>query len=82
MSDWEDRPGDDSDRVVERGETFEHNVHGQVEVTGIWKGVQQVDNARHVNEKETIIVRYSADQAGEQVDELTDTLDECLDATE
>lgn len=78
MDDSDDLPGADSDRVVNRGETYAHAEHGQVEVTGIWKGVEQVDKARHTDEKDVFIVRYSAEINGEEVDELTDTLDEFL----
>ncbi|GEM_PF-5930140 len=78
MGDSGDLPGSDSDLVVDRGETYNHAEHGQVEVTGIWKGIEQVDTARQTNEKDVIIVRYSAEINGEEVDELTDTLDEFL----
>lgn len=78
MGDSGDLPGSDSDLVVDRGETYNHAEHGQVEVTGIWKGIEQVDTARQTNEKDVIIVRYSAEINGEEVNELTDTLDEFL----
>ncbi|WP_290815312.1 hypothetical protein [Halovivax sp.] len=78
MGDADDLPGSDSDMLVDRGETYNHAEHGQVEVTGIWKAVEQVDRARHTNEKDVITVRYSAEINGEAVDELTDTLDEFL----
>lgn len=82
MGDSEDLPGSDSDLAIERGETYDHAEHGQVEITGIWKGVEQVDKARHTDEKDVFIVRYSAEIDGEQVDELTDTLDEFLRSIE
>lgn len=82
MDDPDDLPGPGADRVVERGETYDHAEHGHVEVTGIWKGVEEVDAARHTDEKDVFIVRYSAEINGEQVDELTDTLDEFLQAIE
>ena len=78
MGDSDELPGSDSDLVVDRGEMYSHAEHGQVEVTGIWKGVKQVDTARRTNEKDVIIVRYSTEINGEEVDELTDTLDEFL----
>lgn len=81
MGNSEDLPGSHSDRVVTRGETYNHAEHGQVDVTGIWRGVHEVDEARNTDEKETIIVRYSAEIDGQNVDELTDTLDEFLEAT-
>ena len=78
----DDLPGSDSEQVVERGETYAHAEHGEVEVTGIWKGIEQVDKTHHTDEKDVFIVRYSAEIDGEQVDELTDTLDEFLRSIE
>ncbi|WP_226008040.1 hypothetical protein [Natrinema salinisoli] len=78
MDDSVDRPGPESDRIVEREETYDHEEHGIVEVTGIWRGVKQVDTARNTDQKDVIIVRYSAKQEGESIDELTDTLDEFI----
>ena len=82
MGDSDDLPGSDSDLAVERDETYNHSEHGQVEVTGIWKGVEQVDRARHTDEKDVFIIRHSAEINEEQVDELTDTLDEFLQSIE
>ena len=82
MDDSDDLPGSNSDLVVDRGETYDHTKHGQVEVTGIWKGVEQVDSAHHTDEKDVFIVRYSTVINGEEVDELTDTLDEFLQSIE
>ena len=82
MGDSDDLPGSESDRVVERDETYEHDDFGLVEVTGIWRGIQQVDSARHTDQKDVIIVRYSTEEGGEQVDELTEPLDEFIEATE
>lgn len=81
MDDTQDRPGSGSDRVVERGETYDHTEYGAVEVTGIWRGIDQVDAAQHTDQKDVIIVRYSAEQDGESIEELTDTITEFLDAT-
>ncbi|AEH37158.1 hypothetical protein [Halopiger xanaduensis] len=78
MGDSDDLPGSDSEMVVSRGETYNHAKHGQVEVTGIWKGVENIDKARHTDEKDVVIIRYSAEINGEEVDELTDPLDEFL----
>ncbi len=78
----ENRPGPASELVIERGETYDHVEHGPVAVTGIWKGVQQVDRAHHSDEKDVYIVRYSAELDGERVDELTDTVDEFCRAIE
>lgn len=82
MDDSGELPGSDSGLSIERGETYDHTEHGQVEVTGIWKGVEQIDKARHTDEKNVFIVRYSAEINGEQVDALTDTLDEFIQAVE
>lgn len=82
MDDSEDLPGSDSETVVDRGETYNHAEHGRVEVTGIWKGVEQVDKAHRTDEKDVFIVRYSAEINGEEVEELTDTLAEFIQAIE
>ncbi|WP_265108811.1 hypothetical protein [Halosolutus halophilus] len=82
MGDSDELPGSDSDIVVNRGETYNHAEHDQVEVTGIWKGVEKIDKAHHTDEKDVVIVRYSAEINGEEVDELTDTLDEFLQSIE
>ena len=82
MGNADDLPGTESDRVVERDETYEHGDFGLVEVTGIWRGIQQVDSARHTDQRDVIIVRYSTEEGGEQVDELTEPLDEFIEATE
>lgn len=76
----DDLPGSDSEQMIERGETYNHTEYGLVEVTGIWKGVEQIDSARNVNETDIIIVRYTADGAGKHLAELTDPLDEFLEA--
>ena len=81
MGDSDDLPSSESDRVVERDETYEHDDFGLVEVTGIWRGIRQVDSARHTDQKDVIIVRYSTEDGGEQVDELTEPLDEFIEAT-
>lgn len=78
MDGSDDLPGSDSDMVVDRGGTYDHAEYGQVEVTGIWKGVKQVNEAQHTNEGDVIIVRYSAEISGKKVDELTDTLEDFL----
>ncbi|OIB59106.1 hypothetical protein [Natrialba sp. SSL1] len=80
MDGSKDLPSSGSDRVIERGDTYEHETYGVVEVTGIWKGVQGVDTTYEANEKDTFIVRYSAKEDGEQVGELTDTLDKFLES--
>ncbi|RQG89630.1 hypothetical protein [Natrarchaeobius chitinivorans] len=82
MGESGDQPNSNSDQVVEREGTYDHELYGEVEVTGIWKGVEEVDTTRNSNEKDVYIVRYSADEDGEQVDELTDTLDEFIESIE
>ena len=83
MGDDEELPHSEDDRLIERGRTYDHDTYGQVEVTGIWRGVHEVDEARNTNEKDIIIVRYSSQRVdGEWVDELTDTLPEFLTATD
>ncbi|QLG47828.1 hypothetical protein [Natrinema halophilum] len=82
MSDPDDSPGLESERIVEQDETYDHDEYGLVEVTGIWKGVEQIDATHNTDQKDKIIVRYSAEQDGGPVTELTDTFDEFLDAIE
>lgn len=82
MSDSDDRLGSESDRAVERGEEYDHDEYGRVEVTGIWKGVHQVDAAHNAKESGVIIVRYMLEDGEKHVDELTDTLEEFLAAVE
>ncbi|ELY53308.1 hypothetical protein [Natronolimnohabitans innermongolicus] len=74
MADPADRSDVDADRVVERDETYEHEQYGTVEVTGIWKGVSELDATYDADEQDVYIVRYTADEDGNRVDELTDTL--------
>lgn len=78
----DDLPGPGADRFIERGETYNHEQYGDVEITGIWRGIKKVDDARHTNTEETIIVRYAADGDGKEVDERTALLNEFLDAIE
>ena len=82
MGSDDERPGPASERIVERGERYDHETHGRVEVTGIWKGVNRVDKARQTDEKDVLIVRYSTATDDDSVDELTDTLSEFLEQTE
>ncbi|MFP8958830.1 hypothetical protein ACLI4Y_19170 (plasmid) [Natrialbaceae archaeon A-CW3] len=82
MGNSDDLPGSESDRVVERNGTYEHDDFGLVEVTGIWRGIHQVDSARHTDQRDVIIVRYSTEEDGEQIDELTEPLDEFIEFTE
>lgn len=81
MSDGEDLPRDEADRAVEREEVYEHEEYGDVKVTGIWRGINEVDEAKNTNDKDIIIVRFSTQSDEEQVDELTDTLPKFLDET-
>ncbi|RQG90839.1 hypothetical protein [Natrarchaeobius chitinivorans] len=82
MSNSDDLPSIGADTVIEREKTYQHETYGLVEVAGIWKGIQGVDSTREANEKDVFIVRYSTKEDGEQIDELTDTLDEFLDSIE
>ena len=74
MGEPDNVPQSGADMVIERGATYAHTQHGLVEVTAIWKGVHAVDSSRNANEKDTYIVRYSTEENGERIDELTDTL--------
>lgn len=74
--------GSNAEQMVERGTTYDHAVHGEVEITGIWKGVTRADSAHQTTDSGTIIVRYSTEHDGKSVTELTDTLDEFLEAVE
>lgn len=82
MGDEDELPSASADRVIERGDSYDHERYGRVEVTGIWKGIDGVDTTREADEKDVYIVRYAAEEDGERVDELTDTLEEFLDAIE
>lgn len=80
MDDLGDVADSDAKKTVERGKTYNHSEYGRVEVTGIWRGVNQVDSAHNTKENDMIIVRYS--RGGKLISELTDTLDEFLEAIE
>ena len=84
MSEMDRRPDPTSDLVIERGGKYDHAEHGPVTVTGIWKGVHQVDRAGNTDETGIIIVRYTTEQENKPADvgELIDTLDEFLTAIE
>lgn len=72
-----------SDVAIERGGTYEHETHGQVEVLGIWKGVQRVDEAGNSSEAGgPMVVRYSLCEGDHPVGELSDTLEGFLDSIE
>lgn len=72
----------DGESAVEQGETYEHTEYGSVTVTGIWRGVKQVDAARNTTESDVIIVRYSTEQGEGPAAELTDLLDEFVAAVD
>lgn len=80
MDESNPKSGAEANRVVKRGETYEHSEYGPVEVEGIWRGVDKVDSAHNAAESDTIIVRYSGDS--DHVDSLIDTLDEFFAAIE
>lgn len=67
---------------VQRGETYDHAEYGQVEVTGIWKGVKRADAAHNTDTDGVIIVRYAPEGDAPRVRELTDTLDEFISVIE
>lgn len=72
-------------KAIERGEVYDHETYGRVEVTGIWHGSQWVDTAPPLNDHEVgdqpIIIRYTPGNGGWD-DELAATRDEFLDAVE
>lgn len=84
MSDTEKIRSVEKDVIIERGGQYDHETYGRVTVTGIWKGIHQVDRARNTTDTGIIIVRFATDQNEEVVEaeELTDTLDEFLAAIE
>lgn len=82
MDESADPPDTGVDPMVERGKTYVHAEHGRVEVTGIWKGVNQVDSSRQMEEMDTIIVRYLIKEDGKPVVEQVNLLDEFLEAVE
>lgn len=69
-------------QAIERGETYEHPTHGPVKVLGLWKGMKRVDEAGNTDEDENgpMIVCYTIEADGQPVGELSDTVDEFLDA--
>ena len=84
MSDTRKIRSGEEDVIVERGGQYDHETYGPVTVTGIWKGVHQVDRARNTTDTGTIIIRFAPDQNEEiaEAEELIDTLDEFLAAIE
>lgn len=68
---------------IRLGETYDHADYGPVEVTGIWRGVSEVDSAHNTSEEGTIIVRYVRENEGRGgVGELVDPVDEFFKAVE
>lgn len=62
---------------------YEYETHGLVEVLGIWRGVQRVDEAGNMNNAEgPRIVCYAIREDDQPVGELSDTLESFLDAIE
>lgn len=82
MDDSNDLAGPEAGRSIKHGEEYNHAQHGRVEVSGIWRGINEVDSTRNTDQKEVIIIRYSAEQENERAVELTDTLDKFLQAIE
>ena len=82
MSDTKEIRSGEEDVIVERGGQYDHETYGPVTVTGIWKGVHQVDRARNTTDTGTIIIRFATDRSEEvtEAEELADTLNEFLAA--
>lgn len=75
--------GSPSNVAIERGGIYEHETHGQVEVLGIWRGVQHVDKTGNPSESEgPMIVCYSLREGDQPIGELSDTLDSFFAAIE
>lgn len=71
-----------SEQTIKQDETYTHERHGPVKVTGIWQGVHSVDQARNTTKENTIVVRYTPLESSNHRTtlDLTDTLDEFLNA--
>lgn len=81
MSDTDDLPGSQTDRIVENGERYTHSEYGRVEISDIWNGIREVDSTRDTTQSDVIIVRYAPVRDGDAIDGFTDTLTEFLEAT-
>lgn len=42
--------------AIERGGIYEHETHGQVEVLGIWRGVQHIDEVGNIDDAESPMI--------------------------
>lgn len=71
-----------SEQIIKQDETYTHERHGPVKVTGIWQGVHSVDQARNTTEESTIVIRYTLLESSNHrtAPDLADTLAEFLDA--
>ncbi|QFU81518.1 hypothetical protein [Natronorubrum aibiense] len=71
-----------SEQIIKQDETYTHERHGPVKVTGIWQGVRSVDQARDTTEENMIVLRYTPLESSNHRTSLdcVDTLDEFLDA--
>ncbi|UTF54744.1 hypothetical protein [Natronosalvus rutilus] len=58
---------------VEQGETYAHREYGLVEISGIWKGTEQLERVRYMDEKDTIIVRFTTRNSDERAREFAET---------
>lgn len=66
---------------IERGEMYEHETHGKVEILGIWRGVQRIDEAGNMDDAEgPMIVCYTIREGDHPVGELSDTVESFLSA--
>ncbi|RQH03345.1 hypothetical protein EA472_01875 [Natrarchaeobius oligotrophus] len=72
-------PQSASDGVVEDSETYRHDEHGCVEVTGIWHRTRRLETTRDVDRRNTIVVRFVPGADGRWIDELAEPLDDFLD---
>lgn len=74
-----DDRGETSTVAIERGGIYEHETHGRVEVLGIWRGVERIDDAGNPDEAGgPVVVRYSPRDGDQPVGELSDTLESFL----
>lgn len=75
--------GSDLNVAIERGEIYEHETHGRVEVLGIWRGVQRVDEAGNIDAADSpMVVCFAIRENDQPVGELSDTLESFLSAVE
>lgn len=75
--------GGTGDVAIERGGIYEHETHGRIEVLGIWRGVESVDEAGNLHDAEgPLVVCYAIREDDHPVGELSDTLESFRSAIE